>query len=927
MSLSDLHFGKRKKKRKKTVIFVIVLLSSIITSATFAGIVNEVNKTDTSGIWISSNGSENETSTYQKITADHSQESEDRIARAVNPLKFEALPDVENGHPIGDEEDTIQSDGKYFSAISELHQMDWIGSADKLNDAGGFNTVGGEVITENKSIDLVGLVDNDGINSLAAVPLDETAEIYQVYRLRGSSYYWYDLLKTANAENVAKYWDDDFEKYAEDQNFHTMMSFPTYLTDINFTISLKFSDLSFPTSALPKSYRISFYNHFLDKWDEFRVENTTFIDTYAQGIYQEDEFTMNRENANFEAYFDPTDRMSMLMRINLEFEYRSYSGGNMQEIDVDAIEYSYASESEAIIINLGDHDAPENTSRDTWRRDPKFLLECKTNSTTRYEDDVIIARSDLISGSASPLPFGIFDNGIDVNTSSNSGLLYTMDESAKGMPRFSIAILTREKTKVDIDWMEHTFFPSHNITCSSRWYANESSIASEMGKVKEIVWETNITTSPTEIDALLSFPIDHEVVSIRTPHGEELTDIFDVENPVEIFKEMTDILGHGTYQVITKSSNYINFSSVTDSAYDPIAQTTYTSPVRHITQIINFDQLKTVGKLGFVNVSFVTKSGDTVFHNETDVETFDLDMELFKGQTVFPGSSVGVVDCMYVWTNGESVGIYITQFVMVGQSTDAPFIKIFNPMDGEHVNEDAFLYVAIVTIVPEDLGYALDGSLSWGKFKKGFYQGFQGTSDLLKDYTYFSTIPVDVMEHDTNHFITVRAFEGLNGKKTERETDFRIDKETKVSIGTIPLAYDDGPIPVQVIVDADVELLTIFLDNNVIGRLRKDDIGNEIIIPKLNSGTYFLDLKARDELGNIGTDTASFFVAQSNPTPWGTLMQWIGDFFKIFFIMLVSIFGGLGIAVYAKKKGHKGKTDVLCPDGTKKKGGVCEVDL
>ena len=88
------------------------------------------------------------------------------------------------------------------------------------------------------------------------------------------------------------------------------------------------------------------------------------------------------------------------------------------------------------------------------------------------------------------------------------------------------------------------------------------------------------------------------------------------------------------------------------------------------------------------------------------------------------------------------------------------------------------MIVAVIANDPRDVGFAIDDSVSYAKMTEGALDDASdyGMSPLIEDYAFFSVIPVDVFNHDTRHFITIRAFEGLNNKMASHTIPINIDK-------------------------------------------------------------------------------------------------------------------------------------------------------
>lgn len=887
MSLNDINFIDSHKRRKTMFLIISMVITAIVLSAGFAGILNDSGISDTTDITIEMD-EETSSSFYPKILSDYSG-TINKNATAVEQQIFTSAVDDVIGIPIGNKQDTKTSDGKYFSVISDVTEREssFNRHISFLSDTNGF--------TENSSTIRSIYADDEPIVSVGTALQGQTKFLYQTYAIRGGSYEFYHLWDTyADPDTFASY-----EESIDYINFHSAGAYPSYLTYINFTLRLQFADLSNPTSATPVSYTVSFYNYLTEDWDDFRVENTSLITTYANGLYQTDPIKINRGNANFPAYFDPTDRITMLMRVGLE--YIGTPTGSVQEINMDQIEYIFKAEGYEIAVSPEDIDPNINQP---WRKNPTMILECKTNATSALPDDVV--QIDGI-GIWKPIqfqkiPIGVFDVGLYMNTSIGRNEVLYDDDATPGM---AIRLYSAQPIKLDIDSIIHIVYPEHNISIPTKWYINETSFG-------EVLWEFNITTSATENDVLLPLGTEFEFLSITTPMGDDALDVFTFTNNLLISDTVTNTLGHGTYQVIAKSPNYINYASISDSDYDPISETTYSSPVNHFAEISDFNDLLLEGNIGQMNVTFVTEAGGYIYFDETDSEVPNVGEEFFTGATTFIGASVGVVDCEWIWYNGLDFGYYRNQFAMRGFSTDPPFVKIFNPEDDERLNVDETLFVAVIASIPEDVVFSVDSTTDYDDMTKGYLSGFEGISSLLQDFTYYATVAVEDLDHDTFHTIRVAATDGVNDLSEQEEILIQIDKEVLVEIDEIEEAFDDEPTTVTYTIDEDVILMNIILDGNKIATLEEDQLDGDFTIPKLASGTYFLNLQVRDDVGNYYETSASFFVSQSNPSAWGTIVQWVSDFFKILGIFLLSIIG-IGIVVKVRKRDRTEIND--CPFG------------
>jgi len=889
--LDNINFLKGQKRRKNGILTVSMLVTAIVVSMAFAGIMGDEGNTDTSQITIEfENKASNET--YTKVISDYSGNIKKNYS-LVEQTTFTSGVDDVFGIPIGDKDDTRISDGKYFSLISqESTRESWDVfdyTASELEDYNGFSS--------NTSIRKAGYVDGEGIINTDVVSSGETKELFQIYSIRGASLELFDI----NPNGWESYEDSE-----QNVNFHATGAYPSYFTQLNFSVRLQFANLGDPTSASPLSYTVSFFNYLTQNWDAIRVENTSLLDTYANGLYQTDPINLNRENVNFPAYFDPTDRLTMLIRIGLEYTFRSPTG-IQQEINVDSIHYTWEAKSYEISFDFVS-ESP-NIPEEKWRKNPSMIIECKSNSSTVFSDNVVlIGSSELWKGIGfEKVPIGIFDEGLVMNTTLGQTALY----NSETVPIMDVYVYSANPLKMDFDSIIHIAYPEKNVTLPNRWYINDTNF-------DEVVWEFNITTNPIENDGLIKLNDDYEVFSVITPFGDDATDIFTFEGDIEISTSITDVFGHGIYQIFVKSPNYITFASITDTNYNPISEVSYGSPVNHKAELFNFDTLLSEGKIGQVNVTFVTESGGSVYYNTTEQEFPDSFRQIMKGSTSFTGASVGVVDCEWIWYNGEELGYFINQFVMRGFSTDGPFIKIFNPEELQRVSgeieDNDVLFVAVVASIPEEIEYSIDFGNEVG-LTKGFIEGFRGISALLQDFTYYSALPIENYEHETLHDILVSAIDGVNDLQTQQSVSIEIDTQVLVAIDDISEAYDDVPTTVTFTSDDDVNFMNIILDSNRIGSLEGDQIGNEFRIPRLSSGTYFLDIQVRDDVGNWDEVSASFFVNQRNPTPIGTILQYISDFFKILGVFILS-FIGIGIAFHIRKKDR-----IDCPFGE------CEVNF
>lgn len=911
MSLTNVNFNDVKKRNKKAGLIAIILLSIIVVSASLASILYDDGKSDSSAI--SMEIDEEEPNVYRSIASDYSQEGLPREGTAVEVRTQGA--GVITAYPIyiGDGDDVKLSDDKYFSVITEEEEFGGYFNnmvADTLYNYNGFLNESESTL---EKILRPAYQDNEGLITADILFEDggyyPQKELYQIYTIRGGSIEEFDI------QQGVGYFDGwTFEDFAPSySNFHSVYAYPSYIDELNFTLRLKFADLGDPTSATPVEYSIKLYNYWADKWDTYRQENTS-VSTYAQGIYQDDLLELDRGTTDFSAYFDPVDRLTMLIRIGVKYTKRGADEyeGRYQEIDLDLLEYSVKSISQYATVWLSSDD-PEIPKED-WRENPKLIIECKSNLTSIQADDVIQASVLGIGPIGSgDLPHGYYDMGVEVPTD----CVETMYQE-NSAPIVIIHFLSHVPVKIDIDSILFTFYHEHTIEISNRWYFNKTDS-------DEITWEVNVTTSLTSIDAQLTFSSDYKILEINTPYGDDATKAFDFDpEDFELSTEITNIFGHGVYQIIATASNYIEEASISDSGYDPIDDTSYTSPVHHYCKIKDFDELLTSGMIGSVTVEFLVESAGYVYYYDEDAESIDSLKEMFNGQTVFNGSSVGVVDCFWIWENGINVGYFKGQFVMLGKADDPPFVKIFNPEREERVKDDEILYAAIIAVDPEDVTYNLDGSTSDIDMDKGYYDIFDSVSPALQDYVYYADIPVGIFEHETNHFITVNAKEGVNSKETSQVVTVIIDKKATVIIEKIALAYDNEPTDVDIKFDDDIMLINIYLDNERIGTLKGSSLSSNFKIPRITSGTYFLKVEVRDETGNWGSDTGSFFVSQKNPSLFGTLGQWFGDFFKILGVMILSLMVS-GIAVVTLHK-RRTKQD-HCPMGQKWNGKECEVAL
>jgi hypothetical protein len=922
MSVTDVNFRETKRKRKAMGIIAMTLFSMIVVAVSFTCIIHDSGKSDTSSITLETDDSE---PIYTSIDADHSQVTS-REVTVVNADKYSVKVDrkwVGGGVKVGDEEDIVQSDDKYYSVITEEVTRTLANkNADELHDYNGFIN---ETEDPNDRVLRSCYEDGEGLVNADILFEDEPGsgyypqkELYQIWTLRGSSAYIFDTLQSLGCVKPEReYYKDGVDII----NFQGSGAYPTYINDLTISIRLKFANLADPTTANPAEYSIKFYNFWADKWDVYRLDNNT-LDTYASGIYQLDILELDRGTTDFSAYFDPNDRMTMLMRVGVKYTKRDVGPepereGRYQEIDIDYIKYEVGMTVWEGIMALITDDAPGYPTSD-WYKDPEFILECKSNLIDAGVDDVL--RATWLYG-AGPVgegyvPTGLYDQGVSVPTGTD--IFYDEEDSS---PLLFVAIYTSQEVKLDIDSALFRFFPMEVVNVPSRWYYDAN-------HPDEIKWEVNVSTSTITEEIIVDFSENSDVDEINTPYGDDATVPFTFNaDELKINKTIIGILGYGTWQVIASSPNFITGASIADSGWDPIGETTYTSPVRHYCEILNFNDLLNAGKIGSVTVDFLTESGGDIYYIDSDIESVDALNKIFKGQTVFNGSSVGVVDATWTWSNGKDVGYFPGQFVMLGKSDDPPFVKIFNPEQDERVKDDEILYVAIVAVEPEDVVYTLDGSLTEGSLIRGFYEAVEGVSAVLQDYMYYADIPVDVFEHATNHLVTVRATEGVNNKERSQVVSFQVDKKASVSITSIDLSYDDEPTGVNVSHDNDIVLMNVYLDNDRIGTLKGNNLKGEIKIPRLNSGTYFLRLEVRDEIGNWGSDTASFFVNQRNPTLFGTLFQWFGDFFKILGIMILSVMGMGVVIVSVKKVRARNLRDKKCPLGSKWNGRKCEVSL
>lgn len=897
----------------------MTILSMIVVAAAFTCIMHDAGKSDTSLISLETDDSE---PVYTSIDADQSQYTT-RDATVVNADKFSVNGFLLGGIGVGDGDDIAQSDDKYYSMITEQESGTLEGrNADELYDYNGFIN---ETEDPNDRVLRSCYEDGEGLVNADILFEDEPGsgyypqkELHQTWTLRGCRVSTFDLLKNLGyVRPEREYYKDGINVI----NFQSAGAYPTYIDDLTISIRLKFANLADPTTANPVEYSIKLYNFWAQKWDIYRLDNTT-VDTYASGIYQLDILELDRGTTDFSAYFDPDDRMTMLMRIGLKYTKRDVGPepereGRYQEIDIDYITYDVGTTRWKASMGFSSTETPGYPTS-SWYKDPEFTLECKSNLLDAGIDDVLRATFFLGSGPVGEgyIPTGLYDTGVSIPMGSD--VFYDTETS---MPLLLLTAYTSQEVKIDIDSALFRFYPIELADVPSRWYYDSN-------HPDDITWEVNVTTATETEEIIIPFSENSNVEEINTPYGDDATIPFGFNaNELKINKTIIGILGYGTWQIIATSPNYITGASIADSGWDPIGETTYTSPVRHYCEILNFNELLNTGKIGSVTVDFLTESGGDVYYSDSDIESIDALNNIFKGQTVFNGSSVGVVDATWTWSNGEDVGYFPGQFVMLGKSDDPPFVKIFNPEQDERVKDDEILYVAIVAVQPEDLVYTLDGILTEGSLKRGFYEAMEGVSAVLQDYLYYADIPVGVFEHATNHLVTVRATEGVNNKERSQVVSFQVDKKASVSITNIALAYDDEPTSVNISYDNDIVLMNVYLDNDRIGTLKGNNLKGDIKIPRLNSGTYFLRMEVRDEIGNWGSDTASFFVNQRNPTVFGTLFQWFGDFFKILGIMILSVMG-TGIAVVSVRKFRKKKSPIKeCPLGSKWNGKKCEVSL
>jgi hypothetical protein len=760
--------------------------------------------------------------------------------------------------------------------------------------------------------------DGESIRVNGSCGLDEAGEIYQEYRLRGAA--MLDYLEQGWLRDLYPTVDE----FAEESNFRSGGHYPAFLEELNLEITFKLADYFSadpdPDAALPLRYYIKFYNHHADKWDTYRSEtldSTPGLEVYARGIYQTDYLALTDENFQFGAYFDTADGLSLRARIGVTF---TYGRGGRELLSVDRLAYSFASQSEAIRLDCSgaiDPGLPESE----WESDPTPVLEVQAPGFSGAGFSVIRTTTPDGRGRCDgiPLPEEEYDVGVELPDGAEG-----MYEPSTGTPNFDVCIYAEEELELEIDSLLITYPHIDQAECPSRWHSN----ATVEGASAELLWEINLTATRTVVNATLDLPEGFEASAVLTPYGQDCLPEMpagarEEGGNITVTEQLAALYGRGTYQVQASSLNYLEGAALTDDSGSPINETDYSEPLRHEAALRDYGELEMSGELGSAEATFTVENmGYTYYANTTEMSP-DPSVPGFSAETNFTASAVGMVECRWVWDNGKQLGFWPSAFVLRGCSEDAPFIKVFTPEWEERVREDALLYVAVIASSPEDVGYSVGDQPSYTEMEKGFLEEYEGAPGVLRDYTFFSTLPVGDLPHNSRELVDIRGKDGSNGKTSEETVAVNIDKEAVLEIDRVDQAFDDRPTRVNYTADTDIVLVSVYLDGERIGTFEGSDIGGSFMIPKLRSGTYFLEVRAQDAVGNVNHDTASFFVNQRNPTLLGTLSQWIRDFFKIFGVAVLSLLSSLGVLAYVRKI-YKGKSRE-CPAGSSLVEKKCEV--
>jgi hypothetical protein len=822
---------------------------------------------------------------YNPVVGDYS----GTVAREATALVREELwplGGVDVGVATTDPRESAQSDDVPLVVLSEPHYRQ---SAWEAPDS--LTGYAGERASDFSPHD-VAYEDEASFAVNGTCGLEEVGEIYQEYRLRGARV----LAYLESPELRDRY--PTMDSLAAESNFRSGGHYPAFMEELSLEVTFRLADYFSsdprPDAALPLEYYIKFYNHYDGAWDTFRretLDGSPGVDVYARGIYQTDYLGLTDEAFQFGAYFDPEDGISLLVRIGVKY---SYGRGGYEELVVDRVGYSFASESEAIRLDCSGARSP-GIPEEEWLEAPRLILELRTAAWEPDPADVVrtstpsgFGRSDGVG-----LPEEDYDVGVEVPTAALG-----MYGPGDGMPNFDIFIYTAAPLEVEIDSVTVVYSHVTEVSCPTRWHANST----EEAVGGELRWEINLTASRRVINTTLELSADYDLEAVLSPYGENsLADFPQEGGRVIIDAYMASVLGYGTYQVVARSPNHLEGAAVVDARGDPINETDYSEPIRHRSILGNYASFQSEGRLGEMRVTFSVENYGYLFYSKVDSESANDTLGGFDGATALDGAAVGLVEVEWFWTNGRDGGFWPGEFVLRGVSDDPPFIKIFTPDQGDHVKEDALLYVAVIAARPDGVQFAAGENLTYRDMRPGFLKSYEGVSSILRDYTFFSTIPVGGLQHNTFQPVEVRAYDASNGKRSEESIAVKIDKRAVIAVDRIDQAFDDSPTLVNYTADSDIVRLSVYLDGELIGTFEGDDIGGHFVIPRVRSGTYFLELRAVDAVGNEGVEKTSFFVSQRNPSAWGTLVQWITDFFKIFWLVLLGTLAPLGAVAYARR--------------------------